>query len=105
VALARRLGLETGTVVDALGGGPLVSAWQEAKLQRIASGEFCPGREVRAAGFRQLLRGAQSGCRGAQVDGASSAQDQPLRAPTGALSEGWFSAARRTISRGKAGAG
>src|SRR5271169_3120355 len=40
VALARRLGLKTETVVDALGGGPLVSAWQEAKLRRIADGEF-----------------------------------------------------------------
>jgi 3-hydroxyisobutyrate dehydrogenase len=40
VALARRLGLDTDTVVDALGGGPLVSPWQAAKLQRIAKGEF-----------------------------------------------------------------
>jgi 3-hydroxyisobutyrate dehydrogenase len=40
VALAQRLGLETQTVLDALGGGPLVSAWQAAKLQRIASGEY-----------------------------------------------------------------
>jgi len=40
VALAGRLGLETGIVVDALGGSPLVSAWQAAKLQRIAKGEF-----------------------------------------------------------------
>jgi 3-hydroxyisobutyrate dehydrogenase len=40
VALAHRLGLDTQTVVDALGGGPLVSAWQAAKLQRIANGEF-----------------------------------------------------------------
>jgi 3-hydroxyisobutyrate dehydrogenase len=40
VALARRLGLETATVVDALGGSPLVSSWQAAKLQRIADGEF-----------------------------------------------------------------
>jgi len=40
VALARRLGLETETVMDALGGGPLVSPWQAAKLQRIAKGEF-----------------------------------------------------------------
>jgi len=40
VALARRLGLETETVVNALGGGPLVSPWQAAKLQRIAKGEF-----------------------------------------------------------------
>ena len=40
VALARRLGVETEQVVNALGGGPLVSAWQAAKLQRIAKGEF-----------------------------------------------------------------
>src|SRR5205807_8933104 len=40
VALSHRLGLETETVVDALGGGPLVSAWQAAKLQRILNGEF-----------------------------------------------------------------
>ncbi len=40
VALARRLGLETETVMDDLGDGPLVSAWQSAKLQRIAKGEF-----------------------------------------------------------------
>jgi 3-hydroxyisobutyrate dehydrogenase len=40
VALAHRLGLDTNTVVDALAGGPLVSAWQAAKLQRIADGEF-----------------------------------------------------------------
>jgi 3-hydroxyisobutyrate dehydrogenase len=40
VALARRLGLEVGKVADALGGGPLVSPWQAAKLPRIAAGEF-----------------------------------------------------------------
>jgi len=40
VALARLLGLEAETVVDALGGGPLVSPWQAAKLPRVASGEF-----------------------------------------------------------------
>lgn len=40
VALARRLGLETEMVVEALGGSPLVSPWQAAKLQRIAKGEF-----------------------------------------------------------------
>jgi 3-hydroxyisobutyrate dehydrogenase len=42
VALAHQLGLATGTVVDALGGAPLVSPWQAAKLQRIAEGEFSP---------------------------------------------------------------
>jgi 3-hydroxyisobutyrate dehydrogenase len=40
VALARRLGLDTEAVVDALDGAPLVSAWQAAKLRRIADGEF-----------------------------------------------------------------
>jgi 3-hydroxyisobutyrate dehydrogenase len=40
VALARQLGLETATVVDALEGGPLVSAWQAAKLQRILNDDF-----------------------------------------------------------------
>jgi len=40
IALARRLGLDTERVMDALRDGPLVSAWQDAKLQRIASGEY-----------------------------------------------------------------
>jgi 3-hydroxyisobutyrate dehydrogenase len=39
-ALARRLGLQTETVIQALAGSPLVSPWQAAKLQRIATGEF-----------------------------------------------------------------
>ncbi len=40
VALAGRLGLAAELVVEALGGGPLVSSWQAAKLQRVAEGEF-----------------------------------------------------------------
>jgi 3-hydroxyisobutyrate dehydrogenase len=40
VALARRLGLDAETVVGAIGGGPLVSPWQAAKLARVAKGEF-----------------------------------------------------------------
>ena len=40
VALAHRLGLETERVVDALEGNPLMSPWQEAKLHRIAKGDF-----------------------------------------------------------------
>lgn len=40
VALARRLGLESRQVVDALDGNPLVSPWQAAKLARISDGEF-----------------------------------------------------------------
>jgi 3-hydroxyisobutyrate dehydrogenase len=39
-ALAHRLGLQTETVIQALAGSPLVSPWQAAKLQRIATGEF-----------------------------------------------------------------
>jgi 3-hydroxyisobutyrate dehydrogenase len=42
VALAHRMGLETATVANALGGGPLVSPWQAAKLQRIIAGDFSP---------------------------------------------------------------
>ena len=42
VALAHRLGLETQTMIDALDGGPLVSPWQSAKLQRIVKGDFSP---------------------------------------------------------------
>jgi 3-hydroxyisobutyrate dehydrogenase len=42
VALAHRLGLETATVANALGGSPLVSPWQAAKLRRIDQGDFSP---------------------------------------------------------------
>jgi 3-hydroxyisobutyrate dehydrogenase len=40
VALAHQLGLDTETIMDALAGSPLVSAWQAAKLQRIAKDDF-----------------------------------------------------------------
>jgi 3-hydroxyisobutyrate dehydrogenase len=40
VALAHRFGLVTETLTVALGGGPLVSPWQEAKLQRVAKRDF-----------------------------------------------------------------
>ncbi len=40
VALAHGLGLETEKVMDALEGNPLMSSWQEAKLHRIAKGDF-----------------------------------------------------------------
>ncbi len=39
-ALARGLGLETESVVNALDGNALLSPWQEAKLHRIAKNEF-----------------------------------------------------------------
>ena len=42
VALAQQLDLEIGSVIDALGDGPLVSPWQAAKLPRIARGDFSP---------------------------------------------------------------
>ena len=38
--MAHRLGLDTETVVNAVGGGPLASTWQAAKLHRIADGDF-----------------------------------------------------------------
>ena len=34
------MGLDTEKVVDGLAGSPLVSAWQAAKLQRIAEDDF-----------------------------------------------------------------
>jgi 3-hydroxyisobutyrate dehydrogenase len=40
VALAHRLGLDTDQVVEALGGGPIMSPWQAAKLQRMGKGDF-----------------------------------------------------------------
>jgi 3-hydroxyisobutyrate dehydrogenase len=40
MAVAHRLGLRTDVVVDALGGSPVVSPWQAAKLQRIAKDDF-----------------------------------------------------------------
>jgi 3-hydroxyisobutyrate dehydrogenase len=40
VAIARQLGLDAETVTNALGGGPLVSPWQAAKLPRIAQGDY-----------------------------------------------------------------
>jgi 3-hydroxyisobutyrate dehydrogenase len=42
VALAHRLGLDTEAVADALGAGPLASAWQTAKLHRIQHRDFSP---------------------------------------------------------------
>ena len=40
VALARRMGLDTEKVMDALAASPLVSTWQAAKQQRIAKDDF-----------------------------------------------------------------
>jgi 3-hydroxyisobutyrate dehydrogenase len=40
LSLAHRLGLETGAVLETLDGSPLVSAWQAAKLRRIAADDF-----------------------------------------------------------------
>lgn len=42
IALAHQLGLETDTVIDALGGGPLTSPWESAKLERISNDEYSP---------------------------------------------------------------
>ena len=40
VAVAHRLGLDVTTVVEALTGGPLLSPWDTAKLQRIAKDDY-----------------------------------------------------------------
>ncbi len=38
--LARRLGLETTSVIEAFDGGPLVSAWESGKFRRIAKDDY-----------------------------------------------------------------
>jgi 3-hydroxyisobutyrate dehydrogenase len=40
VAVAHQLGLDTTSVIDALGDGPLLSPWDTAKLQRMAKGDY-----------------------------------------------------------------
>jgi 3-hydroxyisobutyrate dehydrogenase len=40
VAVAHQLGLDTKTVIDALDDGPLLSAWDKPKLQRIARDDY-----------------------------------------------------------------
>lgn len=40
ITLAHQVGLPTDTVMSALHGGPIVAPWQEAKLERIANGDF-----------------------------------------------------------------
>lgn len=42
LAVARRLKLPAEVVVNAFSDGPLVSPWQEAKLERVARGEYSP---------------------------------------------------------------
>jgi 3-hydroxyisobutyrate dehydrogenase len=40
LGLAHRLGLDTDSVINALDGGPLVSAWESGKFHRIARGDY-----------------------------------------------------------------
>jgi 3-hydroxyisobutyrate dehydrogenase len=40
VAVAHGLGLDTSSVIDALGGGPLLSPWDTAKLQRMSKDDY-----------------------------------------------------------------
>jgi 3-hydroxyisobutyrate dehydrogenase len=64
-ALARRLGLQSETVIQALAGSPLVSPWQAAKLQRICecsrsgSGGSLSGFDVRQSGMTHNGSGAR----------------------------------------------
>jgi 3-hydroxyisobutyrate dehydrogenase len=63
VALAGRLGLGAEQVVEALGGSPLVSPWQAAKLARIARGEFSAqfGLSLALKDVRLALQAADGG--------------------------------------------
>ena len=40
IAITHRLGLDTSVVIEALGGGPLLSPWDTGKLQRMANGDY-----------------------------------------------------------------
>jgi 3-hydroxyisobutyrate dehydrogenase len=40
LALAQRLDLDTGAVIEAFDGGPLISPWESGKLRRIAREQF-----------------------------------------------------------------
>jgi 3-hydroxyisobutyrate dehydrogenase len=40
LALAHRLGLQLPAVVEAFEGGSLISAWESAKMRRIAEGNY-----------------------------------------------------------------
>ncbi len=42
LALARHLGLETHSVLDAFAGGPLISPWANGKMARMAEGNYSP---------------------------------------------------------------
>ena len=42
LALARELGLEVGSVLDAFAGGPLVSPWMAGKISRIQNDNYSP---------------------------------------------------------------
>lgn len=42
LALARRLGLDVRSVLDAFEGGPLISPWSEGKISRIAGNDYSP---------------------------------------------------------------
>ncbi len=42
LALARRLGLDVRSVLDAFEGGPLVSQWTTGKMARIANNDYSP---------------------------------------------------------------
>jgi 3-hydroxyisobutyrate dehydrogenase len=42
LALARRLGLDVRSVLDAFEGGPLISPWSNGKISRIAGNDYSP---------------------------------------------------------------
>ena len=42
LALARRLGLDVRSVLDAFEGGPLLSPWETGKISRIAGNDYSP---------------------------------------------------------------
>jgi len=49
IALARRLGLDTQSVVEAFEGGPLISPWEAGKFRRIKDEDYSPEFPLRLA--------------------------------------------------------
>jgi 3-hydroxyisobutyrate dehydrogenase len=98
IALARRLGLGTETVVGALDGSTLVSPWQAAKLQRIAKDDYSTqfGLSLALKDVHLALQAADDGRFAALASLADEWQqavddglgDQDLTVMTRALEEG-----------------
>jgi 3-hydroxyisobutyrate dehydrogenase len=95
LAVAHRLGLSTDTVVDAVSGGTLVSPWQEAKLHRIAVGDFSPQFSLSLA--LKDVRLAIDATRDEQLSALAGLADEWERAVAAGLGDQDLTAAARVL--------